>query len=251
MTVKSKSLPNEDPLKSCIRERLSEGGRSEEEATAWCKDFLAMKADYDDSTSADSANIKEAERIFIHTREDIVKPRELEQCIRNRQTLFGEGEWTAGRNCHRDWELGERVRGSAMVATDGNEPIDIIHRELDAPEPFKQLERLRIALDHRTTALMEKSHVVHGSRIYHYTPEEAERKARKELGLPQVYHPKQPDVATVPDVFGKSREQRIKESYGADTERRRPGEKPTTVPNLYGKSHDQIVREALEQHDED
>jgi len=253
-----------DPLKKCVLEMLGQGGRSEEEATAWCKDFLESGGESNSPTSIDAANNSEAVRIMVETRRDITKPREIEQCIKNRQNLFGEGEWTAGQNCRRDWELGERVRGSPeeyprlegqlgnvrAVATDGNEPISMIHRELDAPEAFQQLERLRIALDRRTEELTNQHGVFRGEKIYTYTPKEAEWKARKELGLPIVSRKPEPDV-TVPDATGKSKEQRLKESYGADTERRRPGEKPTTVPNLYGKSHDQIVREALDQHAED
>jgi len=260
-----KSLPNEDPLKACVRERLREGGRSEEEATAWCRDYLAMKADYGSEAAADSACVREAERILVQTREDVMRPTELERCVRNRVFLFGEGEFTAGKNCRRDWELGERVRGSpeeyprlegqpgnARTATD----TSLASQILDAPESFQQLERLRIQLDNRTEELMRTSNMLDsesGAAPRKYTFKEADRKARQELGLPQVSR-MQPDVATVPDVTGKTRAQRINESQGVKTDKR-PGERMISpesgVPNLYGKSRDQIIKEAFEEHAED
>lgn len=238
------SKPGEDSLKACVIDLLNQGGRSEEEATAWCKDYLAMGGETNEPTSIDGANIREAERIMIQTRLDIMKPEEMEQCIRNRQALFGEGESTASRRCREDWEMGERVRGSPAVATDTKSRLSL----LDPPEAFRKLERLRIALDHRTSELINEHHVGNDSRrkYYHYTPEEADRKARKELGLPQVYHKKPEPEVTVPDVTGKSREQRIKESIAADAKRR-----PGTVPDVYGKSHVQIVEEAFAQDAED
>jgi hypothetical protein len=59
---------------------------------------------------------------------------------------------------------------------------------------------------------------------------------------------------TVPTVIGMTRTQRIKESYGADADKR-PGERMISpesgVPNLYGKSREQVVKEAFEQDAED
>jgi hypothetical protein len=263
----AKGPAKEDPLKSCVRDLLNQGGRSEDEARKWCEDYLAMRPDTDESTAADSANIREAERILIQTREDVMKPRELEQCTRNRMALFGEGEFTAGKNCRRDWELGERVRGSPedyprlegplgnvrAVATDEIESRLSI---LDQPASFQQLARLRIQLDNRTEELMETSNMldsVSGSAPRKYTFKEADRKARQELGLPQVSR-MQPDVATVPDVTGETRAQRIQQSQAVNADKR-PGERMISpesgVPNLYGKSREQVVKEVFEQHAED
>jgi hypothetical protein len=47
-----KSQPDPDPLKACVRNLLDQGGRSEEEATAWCRDYLAMKPDTDEAWRA-------------------------------------------------------------------------------------------------------------------------------------------------------------------------------------------------------
>lgn len=261
----AKGPAKEDPLKWCVRERLSEGGRSEEEATAWCRDYLAMKADYGSEAAADSANIREAERLLIQTREDIMKPRELEQCTRNRMALFGEGEYTAGKNCRRDWDMGEAVRGSPeeyprLEGQLGNvrtaADTSLTSQILDAPESFKQLERLRIQLDNRTEELMETHNMlgsVSGSAPRKYTFKEADRKARTELGLPHVDH-MQPDTATVGDVLNKSKEERINESQAVNADKR-PGERMISpesgVPNLYGKSREQVVKEAFEQDAED
>jgi hypothetical protein len=208
-----------------------------------------MKAqpDIDDSTATDSANIREAERILNETRDSIMKPRELEECTRNRMAMFGEGEFTAGQRCKRDWDLRERIHGPAMMATDASLASQI----LDAPEPFKQLKRLRLALDRRTTELMGTFNMLDscsGCAPRHYTAEEADHKARAELGLPQVWK-SMPIVPSMPDAFGKSKEQRIKEIYAVDNERR-PGERligPSSgVPNLYGKSRKQVIEEAFE-----
>jgi hypothetical protein len=53
----------------------------------------------------------------------------------------------------------------------------------------------------------------------------------------------------MPDAFGKNQEQRIKETYAVDNERR-PGERLigpySGVPNLYGKSRKQVIEEAYE-----
>jgi hypothetical protein len=237
-------------LKNCICDRLNEGGRDQAEAESWCKDYLEMRGQVDESAAIDSANIKEAERILIQARDSIMKPRELEQCTRNRMNMLGEGEFTAGKNCQRDWELWERIHG-VTAATDAELRLSI----LDAPEEFRKLERLRLALDRRTEELMETSNMLaskEGCAPRKYTEREADRKARTELGLPQINHLEKLEPATMPEVFGKSREQRIKESYAAD---KRPGERMISpfsgVPNLYGKSRDQIIKEVFEQDAED
>lgn len=234
-------LPStDDPLKTCILNLMGEG-RSQEEATAWCKDYLELGGEANEPMSIDGANVREAERIMIEAH-DALKPIQTEQCIRNRQALFGEREFEAGRRCREDWELGERARGSPIaVATDSESRLQLA----EMPESFKRLEQLRLRLDSRTNELINEFHVGNDSRKkhYHYTPEEADRKARKELGLPQVYPKKPEPEATVPDLTGKNKEQLIKESHAADAER--TPEKPTTVPNLYGKSHEQVVKEAF------
>jgi hypothetical protein len=231
---KPKGPKPEDPLKRCVRDLLDQGGRDEEEATAWCKDFLEMQGQVDEPTATDSANVREAERILEQTRHDLIKPEELEQCTRNRQALLGEAEFEARKRCRRDWDLNEKIRGTA-VATDSTESrVRIL---LDRPPEFHRLAVLRLQLDMRTTELAN-----------HYSLEEADKKARKELGLPRVYHRKpEPDVAL--DVFGKSKEQRIKEIYAVDNERR-PGERLigpySGVPPIYGKTRAQILEEAYE-----
>ena len=65
--------PKEDPLKACVLDLLNQGGRSEEEATAWCKDFLAMGGKDSEPESIDGANVREAERIMLDAR-DSLKP---------------------------------------------------------------------------------------------------------------------------------------------------------------------------------
>jgi hypothetical protein len=261
-----KGQHKEDPLKKCVLNLLNQGGRSQEEAEAWCTDFLNMGGETNEAAASDSANIREAERLLIQTREDIMRPKELEQCVRNRVSLFGEGEFTAGKNCRRDWELSESVHGSpeeypqlegqpgnARTATD----TSLASQILDPPQSFVQLERLRIQLANRTEELMHTSNMVDsesGAAPRKYTFKEADRKARTELGLPHVDHPKQPDVATVPDVTGKTRAQRIQESQAVNTDKR-SGERMISpesgVPNLYGKTHEQILKEHAEQDAED
>jgi len=237
-------------LKNCICDRLNEGGRDQAEAESWCKDYLEMRGQVDESAAIDSANNKEAVRILVQARDSIMKPRELEQCVRNRVNMLGEGEFTAGKNCQRDWELFERIHGVA-AATDAESRLSI----LDPPPEFQKLERLRVALDNRTAEIMETLSMLaskEGCAPRKYTEIEADRKARRELGLPQVYHRKpEPDV-TMPEVFGKTKLQIIKEGYAAD---KRPGERMISpfsgMPNLYGKSREQIIKEVYEQDRED
>lgn len=246
-----KSLPNEDPLKTCILERLNEGGRNEEEARKWCQDYLAMKAqpDISDSAACDSANLKEAERVFMDAKESL-KPYYFDKCIAQRQRLFGENEFEAKRRCVIDYEISERVHGPPY-GTDQTSLRQII----EFPESFHKLGVLVLQLDDRTEELMETCNFLkakEGCAPPKYTEIEADRKARTELGLPQVDHPQKPEPATMPEVFGKSKEQRIKESYAAD---KRPGERMISpfsgVPNLYGKSREQIIKEIIEQDAED
>jgi hypothetical protein len=237
----------EDALKRCVQNLLNQGGRDEIEAEKWCKDFLEMRSEFDDETATDSANIREAERILTETRDSIMKPRELEECTRHRMAMLDEGEFTAHQRCLRDWDLNEKIRGTA-TATDCTEPG---LRMLEPPEAFQKLKRLRLALDHRTNELMETFNMLgscSGCAPRRYTAEEADHKARAELGLPQVWK-SPPIVSSMPDAFGKSKEQRIKETIAVDNERR-PGERLigpySGVPNLYGKSRKQVIEEAVE-----
>jgi len=244
-----------DPLKKCVLNLLSQGGRSQGEAEAWCTDFLNMGGETNEAAASDSANIREAERLLIQVRDDIMKPTELERCIENRQNLFGEGSFTAAKNCRRDWGLSERIHGTeeqdlqhGPIGTDVESRLTI----LDAPATFTQLAILRIRLDARIEELMCTSNMLDsesGAAPRKYTFKEADRKARGELGLPQVSR-MQPDVATVPDVTGKTKEQLIKESVAADTERR-PNERRISphsgVPEMYGKTKEQILKEHAEE----
>jgi hypothetical protein len=246
---KPKGPAKEDPLKACVRGLLDQGGRDEIEAEKWCRDYLDMRSEFDESTAIDSANVKEAERILIQTREDIMKPRELEQCTRNRMAMLGEGEFTAGQRCLRDWDLNEKIRGTAIM-TDSTESR---LRILDPPEAFKKLERLRVALDHRTTELVETFNMLgsdSGCAPRHYTAREADRKARTELGLPQVWKSEPMPEASMPDAFNKTAAQRIQEQ-AADTDiTRRPGERLISphsgVPRIFGKTRAQILEETYE-----
>lgn len=66
--------------------------------------------------------------------------------------------------------------------------------------------------------------------------------------------PKPKNEGTVPDVVGKSKEQRIEEAYGTAADKRR-GERLISpysgVPASYEKSRAQINKEALEEAAED
>jgi hypothetical protein len=238
--VKRSPSAQPDPLKTCVIGLLNQGGRDEEEATAWCKDYLAMKTlpDIDEPTAVDSANVREAERIMVDAKESL-KPYFMERCVRTRQGLFGEPEFEATKKCRQDWILNERTFGT-MVATDAESRV----RQLtEVPESFHKLEVLRLQLDSRTSEL-----------VNHCSLEEADRRARKELGLPRVYPKRKPDVATVPDVTGKSQTQIINEIQAVNADKR-PGERMISpcsgVPNLYGKSRGQAVKEVFEQDAED
>jgi hypothetical protein len=242
-----KSLPNEDPLKTCILERLNEGGRNEIEAEKWCRDYLMMKSgNASESAACDSANLREAERVFMDTKERL-KPWYLEKCVAQRQRLFGENQFEAKRRCVIDYEISERVHGIQYEADKTT-----LHQCCDIPESFHKQGVLVLQLDDRTKELMEQINFLasrEGVPPRHYTEIEADRKARTELGLPQIDHPQKPEPDATMEVFGKTKEARIKEIYAVDNVRR-PGERLISpfsgVPNLYGKSRKQVLEEVYE-----
>ncbi|MCJ7768726.1 hypothetical protein MUP79_10095 [Candidatus Bathyarchaeota archaeon] len=228
-------------MKTCILERLNEGGRNEEEARKWCVDYLALKEalgpNVDEATACDSANLREAERVFLDTKIRL-KPWYMDKCVATRQRLFGEPEYEAAKRCKEDFEMSERVRGN-MVVTDAAS----VHQFLDPPESFHKLAVLELQLDRRTEEFEN-----------YCTPEEADKRARKELGLPRVFPKRKPEPdATMPEVFGKTREQRLKE-LAVDTQRR-PGERLISpfsgVPPLYGKNRKQVLDEVYEMDQQD
>jgi len=234
----------EDALKNCVLELLNQGGRDQDEAEKWCRDYLTMKAQPDicDSAACDSANLREAERVFMDAKERL-KPWYMDKCIAQRQRLFGENEFEAKRRCVIDYDISERVHGVQYEADQTT-----LAKCCESPESFHKLGVLELQLDDRTAKLMDEHHTLHGTHYYHYTCEEADRKAREELGLPQVYHRKTEPDATMPNMVGKSKEQRIKE-LAADTTRH-PGERLISpysgVPNLYMKSRKQVLEEVYE-----
>jgi len=236
-----------DLLKTCILERLSEGGRNELESEKWCRDYLAMKAQPDicDSAAIDSANLREAERVMLDAKESL-KPYYLEKCVALRGRLFGESEFEAARRCKIDYEINERVHGNPN-ATDQ----ESLHKITEPPESFHKLGVLVLQLDDRTEELMETCNFLkakEGCAPPKYSQKEADRKARKELGLPIVDPPRKPEPDVTIDVFGKTKEQIIKE-LAADTTRH-PGERLISpysgVPNLYMKSRKQVLEEVYE-----
>jgi hypothetical protein len=182
-----------------VRIAMDGTGRTRAQAELWAKDYLVVVEYTTQDAAVESANIKEAERTVKIAKDES----DMQHCIIARQNLYFETEEQATRSC------------KANISQ------------------LSDLYSLEVNLAVKTS--ITESIGFKDGLGNHYTHEEAEAMARKELGLPKSKAVTANDAVQMPDLYGKTPEE-LKKLAIADS-------KKTGFPNLYGKSKEEIDEE--------
>jgi len=139
--------------------------RTPEDAEKWASDYYEMRDHQgcDDAAATESANVREATR-FSGKVDQLLIEQAMNHCVKRRMEIYGSSEKEAKQKCTVDFKTCLEQRGEKAYESKTLADLDVLYRQL----------------------MSEIIHFMYNPKIEQQTPYNAERSARKKLGLPNI-----------------------------------------------------------------
>jgi hypothetical protein len=139
--------------------------RTPEDAEKWASDYYELRDHQgcDDAAATESANVREATR-FSAKVDQVLIEQAMNHCVKRRMEIYGSSEEEAKQKCTVDFKKCLEQRGEKAYESKTLADLDVLYRKL----------------------MSEILYFMYNPRIEQQTPYNAERSARKKLGLPNI-----------------------------------------------------------------